>query len=413
MAGAMTLLPTVVGVFSPFGWLETQPESALDQYLLSAVAIAAFLLAVGLASGVGRLLRDRISQDAVQAVEWVLITVVSVSFGAVLVAIWGITSDVEMALAPLAITGQTIVRALVTFIALAGAYSATRLSKRSIKYGAGRDYISDHQREVAHHLVQVLLFIPVLGFVVTLWEIPVRNLFIGAGALGIIVGFAARQTLSGALSGFVILVARPFEVGDWVSLHEHQGIVTDITLYNTRIRTFDEEHVLVPNDSITGNEVINYTETDRLRLTTEVNVDFDTDLDHAANVARRALESVDDIADTPDPSVVRSKFDDSSVVLELRYWINHPSINRKWLAQDAVITTVKSAFDEENIEIPFPQRTITRRDTSSMTRDETTQPAGDRGQDHRRERRQDRDREQDRSSPEGAPSGPSGTGGGD
>ena len=390
--------PLLTGWSSPVSWLETRPESVGDQYLLSVVAIVGFLLAVGMSTALGRVLRDRFSHDAIQAIEWFTITAMSVVLGGVLVGVWGITAEVEMALAPLTVTAQAAVRALVTFIAAAGAYSITRLSKRSIKYGAGRDYISDHQREIAHHIVQVLLFLPVIGFVVTLWGIPIRNLFIGAGALGIIVGFAARQTLSGALSGFVILFARPFEVGDWVALKDHEGIVTDITLYNTRIRTFNEEHVLVPNDAITGDEIINYTETDRLRLTTDVNVDYETDLDHAVQISQECLEDIEHVSETPAPSVVRAGFADSSVVLQLRYWIDHPSINRKWLAQDAVITGIKRRFEQDGVEIPFPQRTITHRENESASEGRQVQSTSDRSS--------------ERNSLEGAPRGPSGSGGG-
>ena len=346
-------------------WIDT----AATQYLVTLGALLAFVFVGLVVFGVGRPLRERFDTDAIQAVQWAVVTVASVVFSAFLVAVWRLTGEVESALGAVAVGPEAAVRGLVTFIAFAAAYSVTRLTKRSVKRAVGRGAISEHQREVAHHLVQIAVFVPVAGFVVALWGIPVRSLFLGAGALGVVVGFAARQTLSGALSGFVILLARPFKVGDWVQIGDREGIVTDITLYNTQLRTFDEEHALVPNDRVTGNEVVNYTSTERLRVTTDVGVDYDCDVGRAAAIATRTMEDLDAVADTPEPDVVRHAFGDSAVVLRLRYWIEPASIQRKWRAQNAVIEGVKTAFEREGITIPFPQRAVSNRvgDTASKS----------------------------------------------
>ena len=338
-------------------WIDTTG----GQYLATLATVGAFAAIVFVVFGAGRPLRERFGSDTVRAAQWSLVTVVSVVFSAFLVAVWRLTGEVEAALESVAVGPEAAIRALVTLIAVVAAYSVTRLTKRSVKRAVARGSVSEHQREVAHHLVQVIVFVPVAGFVVALWGIPVRSLFLGAGALGIVVGFAARQTLSGALSGFVILFARPFKVGDWVQVGSREGIVTDITLYNTQLRTFDEEHVLVPNDQVTGDEVVNYTNTDRLRLTTDVGVDYDCDVARAAAVATRTMEGIDAVADTPDPDVVRHAFGDSAVVIRLRYWIEPATIQGKWRAQNAVIEEVKETFEREGIDIPFPQRSVSAR----------------------------------------------------
>ena len=355
-----------VGAQLPWHWqwalrVQRWVDTTGAQYLATLGTLVAFAVVVAVVFGAGRPLRDRFGADTVGALQWVLVTAVSVVFSAFLVAVWRLTGEVESAFEFVAVGPEAAIRALVTLIALAAGYSLTRLTKRSVKRGVSRGAISEHQREVVHHLAQITVFVPVVGFVVALWGIPVRNLFLGAGALGIVVGFAARQTLSGALSGFVILLARPFTVGDWVRVSGREGIVTDVTLYNTQIRTFDEEHVLVPNDQVTGDEVVNYTNTERLRLTTDVGVDYDCDVGRAAAVATRTMAELDAVADTPDPDVVRHAFGDSAVVLRLRYWIEPATIQRKWQAQNAVIEGVKQAFEREGIDIPFPQRAVSNR----------------------------------------------------
>ncbi len=326
----------------------------------AASAVVFVIVVVGLYYG-GRRLKERYDKDAVEAVQSLLLTTTTILMTGFLVAVWRIPGDVLDALAFLSVTPEQGVKALVTFIVIAGGITVTRLTKRSIKYGAGRVTITPHQREVAHHAVQIVIFFPLVTFVVALWGIPVRNLFLGAGVLGIVLGFAARKTLSGILSGFVILFARPFEVGDWIRVSGREGIVTDITVYNTQIRTFNEEHVLVPNDTITENEVINYSKTDRLRLTTDVGIDYETDVGTAASVAVGAMERVETVASQPPPDVVRREFADSAVILRLRYWITTPTVQEKWRAQNAVVESVKRAFEAEGIKIPFPQRELTDR----------------------------------------------------
>jgi len=332
-----------------------------QQYLATALVVAVFLLTLVVLRVAGSLLQDRTDPSLVQFTQGLLLTAVATIATGVLVAVWGLTGEIREALNFLVPSATFYVRALVTFIVLVLAYTVTRLTKRSIKLGAARKPISAHQREVAHHVAQIAVFIPVATFVVVLWGIPVRSVFLGAGALGVIIGFAARQTLSGALSGFVILFARPFKVGDWIVVNGQEGIVTDITLYNTQIRTFDEEHVLVSNADITANDTINYTKSDQLRLVTEVGVGYGCDVAAAARIAREAMASCDGVTNTPQPDVIRDSFGDNAVILKLRYWIDEPTIVRKNKAQDEVIAAVKTAFEAEGIEIPFPQRELSTR----------------------------------------------------
>lgn len=341
--------------------IERTFDTVSSRYAATAAAAVVFVIVVAALYYVGSRLKERYDSDTVGAVQSLLVTVIAVLITGFLVAVWRIPGDVISALAFLSISPEQGVKALVTFIVLAGGVTVTRLTKRSIKYGAGRFAITPHQREVAHHAIQIIVFIPFVTFVVALWGIPVANLFLGAGVLGIVLGLAARKTLSGILSGFVILFARPFEVGDWIRVDDWEGIVTDITVYNTQVRTFNEEHVLVPNETVTGNEIINYSKTDRLRLETDVGVDYGTDVGAAASVAVGAMEHIDAVADQPPPDVIRREFADSAVILRLRYWITTPTVQAKWRAQNAVVEAVKEAFESEGIKIPFPQRELTGR----------------------------------------------------
>ena len=261
------------------------------------------------------------------------------------------------------------VRLLVTIGLLVGAYVFTEfLDGRVDEFVAERENITDHQAEITFRLLQITLYIGALITALGVWQVNLSGLLIGAGFAGIVFGMAARQTLGAVIAGFVLMFARPFEIGDWVKIGDNDGIVTDITIVNTRIQTFDGEYVMLPNDYVGSEEVVNRSRKGRLRLHVEVGVDYTTDVDRAIEVAEETLKDIDDVLTVPQPQVVLTEFGDSAVVLDLRFWIDKPSARRKWRAQTAVISQVHEAFREEGITIPFPQRELSARDDGTGVR---------------------------------------------
>jgi small-conductance mechanosensitive channel len=221
-------------------------------------------------------------------------------------------------------------------------------------------------------LTLVGLSIPLLAQVVTtlalliagaltVWGVDLSGLLVGAGFLGIVVGLAARQTLGSLIAGFVLMFSRPFTIGDWVEIGEKEGIVTDITIVNTRLENFDGETIVIPNDSVSNRPIVNRSERGHLRIRQDVGIDYASDPDHAADVALDAMTDLKPVADSPPPQVIPKSFGDSAVVLELRFWIERPMPPRKWRAIDAVVRAIKDAFEAEDIKIPFPQQELSGR----------------------------------------------------
>jgi small-conductance mechanosensitive channel len=260
-------------------------------------------------------------------------------------------------------------------VLLGTAYALTSFIGRVIsELTGGTDRISEHQREIIYRLTQVTLYTVVGLVVISLFVQDLGSLLVGAGFLGIVIGMAARQTLGAVLAGFVLMFSRPFEIGDWVEIGEQEGIVTEITIVNTRLQTFDGEMVVLPNDEVSSQPITNRTHKGRLRLEVEIGVDYDADPREAAEIARGALDEVGEILDVPTPQVVLKRFADSSVVLGVRAWIGEPSARRKWRARTAMISAVKAAFEREGIKIPFPQRELTGREESGGFRLTGEQP---------------------------------------
>jgi len=221
--------------------------------------------------------------------------------------------------------------------------------------------VSEHQEEMLRRTIQLSVYTLVVLVTIGLFTDNVGSLLVGAGFLGIVVGMAARQTLGAALAGFVLMFSRPFEVGDWVTIGDFEGTVTEISIINTRLRSFDGEVVTVPNDQVRSETVVDRSRRNRLRIGIEVGVDYDTDIDRAAAVIEAAVSDIDGIARMPEPDVVTKQFADSAVVLGVRYWITKPSMRKRWRTQTAAMNAIKADLESEEITIPFPQQTLSAR----------------------------------------------------
>ncbi|KTG08654.1 hypothetical protein AUR64_18485 [Haloprofundus marisrubri] len=281
----------------------------------------------------------------------------------VLIGTWGLTNQLTGAYKNLNLSTQLPKLAL-AFILIGAAYALTGFVGRLIQRLAGTSDITEHQREILFRLTQVGIYSLVGLVVIGLLTNDIGNLLVGAGFLGIVVGMAARQTLGSVLAGFVLMFSRPFEIGDWVEIGESEGIVTDISIVTTRLQTFDGEYVMIPNDDVSAKPIVNRTRKGRLRVEVDVGVDYDVDAEYAADVALDALDELDEILSVPSPQVVLKEFGDSGIILGVRVWIDNPSARRKWRARTAVISTVKSAYEAEDINIPFPVRELMSRGSS-------------------------------------------------
>ena len=334
------------------------------------LAVSALIVAAVLTGIVGvRRLGQRVEQRLPNYVADVVLT--GVVGGLLLVAVvsvlvlWGVATEVAEAWDQIGGTVGKGFKFVLALVVVASAYIANGFAKRAIdRFAEGHETITEHQSEIVYRVSQLTVWIGTIAVILGMWEVDLSGLLVGAGFLGIVVGMAARQTLGALLAGFVLMFSRPFEIGDWVEIDDEKGIVTDISIVNTRIQTFAGEYVMIPNDIVSGRKIVNKSRKGRLRIEVEVGVDYEADVERAADVAKEAMKGLDEILSVPTPQVVLKEFGDSAVVLSLRFWIDKPSARRQWRARTAVIESVKAAFDSEGIKIPFPQRELTGREES-------------------------------------------------
>ena len=180
---------------------------------------------------------------------------------------------------------------------------------------------------------------------------------IGAAAT-LAIGFALQSVLRNFVAGVFIFVDRPFRIGDWIEWGEHSGIVEDISLRVTRVRTFDNELLTVPNAVLTDDVIKNPVASDSLRLKFTFGIGYDDDIDRASRIIVAEAETHPDILDDPGPSVRLTELGDNDVGLQSRFWIGDPSRADFVRIRGEYVAAVKERFDEEGIDIPYPQRVL-------------------------------------------------------
>jgi len=209
----------------------------------------------------------------------------------------------------------------------------------------------------------VIIYITVAIVVLDVLGVNIMPFVAGAGVVGIAIGFAAKDTLSNVIAGVLLIMDRPFEVGDRIEVWSAPansatwGDVLHIGLRATKIRTTDNIVIVIPNNEIMMRDIINYTTiTDEIRVRIPIGIAYDSDVKKAKELINNVSLELDWVMREPPPKVVVKSFGDSSVNLEARVWISKP--RRRMDTISHITDRVKEVFQEEGIEIPYPKRDI-------------------------------------------------------
>lgn len=179
---------------------------------------------------------------------------------------------------------------------------------------------------------------------------------VAAGTVAI--GFAMKDTLSALVSGFFILMDKPFEKGDWIEWNSRTGTVQEIGLRTTRVKTFDNELLTVPNSELANNTVKNPVAGKRLRVQIGIGIGYSDNIDTAKEIVQGVLENIEEISDRRKPDVKLVGLGASTVDLKARYWLEQPKRADFISTREKVLRAVKDSFDENGIDMPYPTTTI-------------------------------------------------------
>ncbi len=199
-------------------------------------------------------------------------------------------------------------------------------------------------------LVAGLIALSVLG-------VNLKSLGLLVSALSVGLGFGLQHIVNNFISGILILFERPFRIGDWIVVNDKEGIVRKINIRSTELETFDKALIIIPNADIISGELTNWTLTDSQgRLTISVGVGYDSDLEKVLQLAVTATKDDERILTDPPASAIVTSFDDSSIGIQLRCYIK--DVMQRSIIKSDLMMRLQKIFNENGIEIPFPQRVV-------------------------------------------------------
>ncbi len=254
-----------------------------------------------------------------------------------------------------------ITQALYFAVAFAAVWLVGRLAVRPLAERAmDRRDLDLHARKPLSRLLTLLIgFVAVaVAFGFAGFGSFLTSLATIAAAATLAVGFAMQDVIANFVAGVFIFTERPFRIGDWIEWDDYSGIVEDISLRVTRVRTFDNELLTVPNSHVTDGVIKNPVAKDRLRLKFLFGIGYDDDVAEATSLILEAAEAHDEILAEPAPAVRLTELGDSAVGLQSRIWIADPSRADFVRIRSEFVEDVKARFDAADVTIPFPQRDL-------------------------------------------------------
>lgn len=191
--------------------------------------------------------------------------------------------------------------------------------------------------------------------VLSQFGIQTASLIAVLGAAGLAIGLALQGTLSNVAAGVMLLLFRPFKVGDYVEAGGHAGTIKAISLFVTEMATPDNVQILIPNSAVWGSSVSNYSFHPQRRVDFLIGIGYGDDIGKAMTAIRAVIDADNRTLNDPEPMVVVGELGDSSVNLIVRVWCNAGDY---WGVKFDMTKAIKERLDADGIEIPFPQRVV-------------------------------------------------------
>ncbi len=220
------------------------------------------------------------------------------------------------------------------------------------------------ENEAINNLFSTIVYIAILagGVLIALDVLQlagvVTSLLAGVGVIGLALAFAFQDIAANFVSGILITFRKPFHIGDIVETQGHMGRVTEIDLRTTTVTTFQGQEILIPNKDIFQNPISNYTRTKERRVDLGVGVSYGDDLRKAKDITINAVKGITGLDEEKDVTLFYNEFGDSSINFTVRFYPKTASQMDYLTAKSDAIMAIKLAFDENELTIPFPIRTL-------------------------------------------------------
>ncbi|SNR28978.1 small conductance mechanosensitive channel [Maribacter sedimenticola] len=237
-----------------------------------------------------------------------------------------------------------------------GTYIIRFINKMVRKFFLRKDYdlaLETFLQSFISIALKIILFV----LVITQLGVQTTSLVAILASAGLAIGLALQGSLANFAGGVLILLFKPFRIGDFISAQGVDGTVREISIFTTKVSTFGNQIAVIPNGQLSNNTIINYNALDTRRDKIDVGIGYGSNIKQAKEILLAIVNERDTILKAPAPEVYVGELADSSVNLTLRFWANNPDF---WAAHFYVLEEIKYRFDAAGIEIPFPQRVVTQ-----------------------------------------------------
>ena len=207
-------------------------------------------------------------------------------------------------------------------------------------------------------IISIALKILVFVTAATILGVPTTSIVTIIGSSALAIGLALQGGLSNLAGGLMILIFRPFKVGDYIDTGSNEGTVKTISMFYTTLTTVDNKDVMLPNGNLTNSSIVNYSANKTRRVDLEFCVSYDSDIKKVKKVINSVISKHDKILQDEEITIRLIKHADSSLVFVTRVWTKTEDY---WTVKFDLLENVKEAFDKNKIEIPFPQLDVHNR----------------------------------------------------
>ncbi|MFC1739826.1 mechanosensitive ion channel family protein [Planctomycetota bacterium] len=248
--------------------------------------------------------------------------------------------------------GLKVVGAIVIF--LVGRWIA-KLLANFVEKALTKAKVDKTLTKFATSLCYIALLIFVIIAAVGILGVPIIQFSVVIGAAGLAIGLALQGSLANFASGVLMLIFKPFKVGDFVEMAGAKGTVKEIQIFNTVLASPDNVRVIIPNAQVTGGNILNYSVNGTRRVDLIIGVSYEDDLKKAQEVIEQVLAGDDRVLKDPPATVAVSELGDSSVNFVVRPWVKSADY---WDVYFDITAKVKLSLDQNGISIPYPQRDV-------------------------------------------------------
>ncbi len=218
--------------------------------------------------------------------------------------------------------------------------------------------VDDQLLSMLHKFINIAAVIVVFLFILSVWGIEIGPLLASLGIAGIAIGFAVKDSLANIFGGIQLILDKTFKVGDKVELQDGTvGVIQDISLRSTRLRTYDNELIIIPNGKLTNENVKNHVQPDlKMRVRVPFGVEYGSDPKKVKEVVLKAIKKIDTVIDDPEPDVLFMEMADFSLNFRAQFWVDS---YEKWFnSKIKANEVIYEALNKSGIGIPFPTRTL-------------------------------------------------------